>query len=47
MSIDAEEGSILVDALDCLDGTPVLDIKPWIEGVDVPPAIAAGSGAAD
>jgi tRNA-Thr(GGU) m(6)t(6)A37 methyltransferase TsaA len=47
MSIDVGEGSILVDALDCLDGTPVLDIKPWIEGVDVPPAIAAGSGAAD
>jgi tRNA-Thr(GGU) m(6)t(6)A37 methyltransferase TsaA len=24
-----EEGSILVRGLDCLDGTPLLDIKPW------------------
>lgn len=39
-AINAEDGSILVDALDCLDGTPVLDIKPWIEGVDIPPAMA-------
>jgi tRNA (adenine37-N6)-methyltransferase len=41
VAIDAAEGSIMVDALDCLDGTPVLDIKPWIEGVDVPPAASA------
>lgn len=36
-AIDATAGVITVDALDCLDGTPVLDIKPWIESVDAPP----------
>jgi tRNA (Thr-GGU) A37 N-methylase len=24
-----EDGTILVRGLDCLDGTPLLDIKPW------------------
>jgi tRNA (Thr-GGU) A37 N-methylase len=31
-----------VDALDCLDETPVLDIKPWRQKVDVPPEPWAG-----
>jgi tRNA-Thr(GGU) m(6)t(6)A37 methyltransferase TsaA len=26
---EAEAGRIGVDALDCLDGTPVIDLKPW------------------
>ncbi|MBF9042589.1 tRNA (N6-threonylcarbamoyladenosine(37)-N6)-methyltransferase TrmO [Rhodobacterales bacterium HKCCE4037] len=26
-----------IDAIDAWDGTPVLDIKPWIATVDVPP----------
>lgn len=34
---DAESGVLMVDALDCLNETPVLDVKPWIAGVDVPP----------
>lgn len=33
---DAETGLLEVDALDCLDGTPVLDLKPWRASVDVP-----------
>jgi tRNA-Thr(GGU) m(6)t(6)A37 methyltransferase TsaA len=37
IACDAETGLISVDALDCLDGTPVIDIKPWLAGVDVPP----------
>ena len=37
LEIDREGGRILVDALDCADGTPILDIKPWIESVDLPP----------
>lgn len=37
VTCDAEAGRLTVDALDCLDGTPVLDIKPWLAGVDVPP----------
>jgi tRNA (Thr-GGU) A37 N-methylase len=27
----------VLDALDCLDGTPVLDIKPWLASIDTPP----------
>ncbi len=29
--------TIGIDAIDAFDGTPVLDIKPWLPGVDVPP----------
>jgi tRNA-Thr(GGU) m(6)t(6)A37 methyltransferase TsaA len=37
VAFDIDSGLIEVDALDCLDGTPVLDIKPWRAGVDIPP----------
>ena len=36
ISVDQAAGRIAIDAIDCLDGTPLLDIKPWsavIEGV--------------
>lgn len=36
-SLDREAGIIGIDATDAFDGTPVLDIKPWISTVDVPP----------
>ena len=32
--IDLETGRIVVDAMDCLDGTPLIDIKPWLETID-------------
>ena len=35
--VDAEAGVLKIDALDCFDGTPLIDIKPWIETVDRPP----------
>lgn len=35
--LDEAEGVIGVDAIDCFDGTPVIDIKPWLETVDLPP----------
>lgn len=38
--ITAIEGTNLhIDAIDCFDGTPVVDIRPWLETVDVPPKI--------
>ena len=37
VEVDAEAGLLTIDALDCLDGTPVLDVKPWLATVDVPP----------
>ncbi len=35
-SIDLENGIVGIDAIDCFDGTPLLDIKPWIKAVDAP-----------
>lgn len=35
--IDADRGIVSLDALDCYDGTPILDVKPWKPGVDIPP----------
>lgn len=37
-SLDLAAGVIGLDATDAFDGTPVIDIKPWLETVDVPPA---------
>jgi tRNA-Thr(GGU) m(6)t(6)A37 methyltransferase TsaA len=37
LSLDDGAGALELDALDCLDGTPVLDLKPWRAGVDIPP----------
>ena len=39
-SIDGD--MIGIDATDAWDGTPVLDIKPWIPTVDVPPGWRPG-----
>ncbi len=36
-SLDAVEGKIGIDATDAFDMTPVVDIKPWIDRIDVPP----------
>jgi tRNA-Thr(GGU) m(6)t(6)A37 methyltransferase TsaA len=38
LAIDHEAGHLTLDALDAFDGTPLLDIKPWLASVDVPPA---------
>ena len=35
-ALDMETGVIGIDAIDCFDGTPVVDIKPWIETIDMP-----------
>jgi tRNA-Thr(GGU) m(6)t(6)A37 methyltransferase TsaA len=38
LAVDPAAGVLEVDALDAFDGTPLLDIKPWLPSVDVPPA---------
>ena len=38
-ALDLETGVISIDAIDAFDGTPVVDIKPWIEGIDIPPGV--------
>ncbi|SFB70876.1 TrmO family methyltransferase domain-containing protein [Tropicimonas isoalkanivorans] len=35
-AIDAAAGVLEIDALDCFDGTPLLDLKPWLPTVDAP-----------
>ena len=35
-SLDALEGVLEIDPLDCVDGTALLDIKPWLESIDLP-----------
>ncbi|MEP2531248.1 TrmO family methyltransferase [Shimia sp.] len=41
-SLDPETGEIGIDAIDCFDGTPLVDIKPWTAGVDTPVPLAEG-----
>jgi tRNA (Thr-GGU) A37 N-methylase len=35
-SLDMDAGRIGIDAIDCFDDTPLVDIKPWIARVDAP-----------
>jgi tRNA-Thr(GGU) m(6)t(6)A37 methyltransferase TsaA len=37
VGVDAPRGLLTLDALDWYDGTPVIDIKPYIAGVDSHP----------
>jgi tRNA-Thr(GGU) m(6)t(6)A37 methyltransferase TsaA len=37
LAVDQAAGTLSFDALDAFDGTPLLDIKPWLPSVDVPP----------
>lgn len=37
LGIDHQTGAIDIDAIDCVDGTPLVDVKPWLDSVDVPP----------
>ncbi|MEQ9694616.1 tRNA (N6-threonylcarbamoyladenosine(37)-N6)-methyltransferase TrmO [Shimia sp. SDUM112013] len=37
MSLDRHKGHIGIDAIDCFDGTPLVDIKPWVPTIDLPP----------
>ena len=42
ISVDEDEGRVRVRGLDLLDGTPVLDIKPYVRTYDSFPGAAAG-----
>lgn len=39
ISIDMEAGIIVIDATDALDKTPLVDLKPYIPGVDRPSGV--------
>ena len=40
LALDLLAGVLTVDALDAFDGTALLDVKPWLHSVDIPPAQA-------
>jgi tRNA-Thr(GGU) m(6)t(6)A37 methyltransferase TsaA len=42
LGIDAGAGTIEIDAIDCLDGTPLLDIKPYLPSIDAMPDARTG-----
>lgn len=42
LELDMAAGRLRIDAIDCVDGTALLDIKPWLPGVDVPPGWQPG-----
>ena len=35
VAMDQAAGILTIDAIDCLDGTPLVDIKPWMKSIDV------------
>lgn len=37
LSVDESAGILEIDAIDCVDGTPLIDIKPYIAAVDAFP----------
>jgi tRNA-Thr(GGU) m(6)t(6)A37 methyltransferase TsaA len=37
-TLDAGTGRVGIEAVDAFDGTALLDVKPWLPSVDVPPA---------
>ena len=37
-ALDDALGRVEIDAVDCFDGTPLLDIKPWLPTIDEAPA---------
>ena len=39
LEIDLREGVLTIDACDAFDGTPLIDLKPWLYRVDVPPGL--------
>ena len=39
---DAADGALLVRFLDCVDGTPLLDVKPYLPSTDAEPGARMG-----
>ena len=42
VGMDAKEGRIIVRGLDCLDGTPLVDVKPYFSSNDSRPDASVG-----
>ena len=37
LDMDEQAGELTIDAIDCLNGTPLLDVRPWVPTADLPP----------
>lgn len=44
VSLDAAQGVLELDAIDVLDGTPVVDLKPYLPSIDAFPDAMGGGG---
>jgi tRNA-Thr(GGU) m(6)t(6)A37 methyltransferase TsaA len=42
LSVDHDRGIVTIDAIDFLDGTPLVDIKPYRPGIDAIPDAVVG-----
>ena len=42
LAIDQPAGRLAIDAIDCIDGTPLIDIKPYRPGIDSMPDAVTG-----
>ncbi|MGE0697718.1 MAG: tRNA (N6-threonylcarbamoyladenosine(37)-N6)-methyltransferase TrmO [Hyphomicrobiaceae bacterium] len=42
LRVDAEAGIVEIDAIDFLDGTPLIDVKPYRPGIDAIPDAVVG-----
>lgn len=42
LALDAGAGHLTIDAIDCLDGTPLIDVKPYFASTDAFPEAATG-----
>ena len=38
VSMNPSTGHVEIDGIDCVDGTPLIDIKPYLPGVDAVPS---------
>ncbi len=46
LSLDPAAGRIELEAIDCLDGTPLLDVKPYLPSIDAVPDATRRDGEA-
>jgi tRNA (adenine37-N6)-methyltransferase len=42
LAVDVAHGHVTVEPIDCLDGTPLIDVKPYLATIDAKPDAVAG-----
>ena len=36
LEVDEQAGLVRIDAIDCINGTPLFDLRPWVADIDLP-----------